>query len=263
MPGSRIDVPLEAPEIVIKPVVLVLALSLCSALLSPPAVAQVATACGGFRTEGYGPFDYRTRKEKLPMVEGFHFTPEVEMLIRGKSSTDVADDIDYTLDVFPNHHRALVSMQRLVERTKNPQPPGAHFTMDCYYERAVRYAPTDEVARLLFANYLVKQGRRSEAQAQIDRVETLAADNAFTHFNLGLVDLEMKNYDKALVEAHTARSLGLARPELMDALKKAGKWQDAPPPSAAASAASASASASATPAVTAEAASPPATSGNP
>lgn len=220
--------------IVTKTVVLTVVLVMCPALLVVPAVAQAATACGGFRTQGYGPFDYRTRKDKLAMVEGFHFTPEVEMLIRGKSSADIGEDIDYTLDVFPNHHRALVSMMRLVERTKLPQPPGAHYTMDCYFDRAMRYAPTDEVARLLYANYLVKANRNGEAQVQLDRVEVLAEDNAFTHFNLGLVYLEMKDYDKALIQAHLAQSLGLPKTELMDALKKDGRWRDVPPQAAAA-----------------------------
>jgi hypothetical protein len=234
--------------IVIKTVALTVVLVMCPALLVVPAVTQAAAmACGGFRTEGYGPFDYRTRKDKLAMVEGFHFTPEVEMLVRGKSSADIGEDIDYTLDVFPNHHRALVSMMRLIERTKMPQPPGAHYTMDCYFDRAMRYAPTDEVARLLYANYLVKANRNGEAQVQLDRVEVLAEDNAFTHFNLGLVYLEMKDYDKALIQAHLAQSLGLQKTELMDALKKDGKWRDAAlPGEASSSPASAQAPASAT-----------------
>jgi hypothetical protein len=195
-----------------------------------PASAPVtAMACGGFSSGGYGPYDYRTQKDKLPIVEGFHFTPEVEMLIRGKSSSDIGDDIHYTLDVFPNHHRALVSMMRLAERLKTPQPPGAKYTMDCYFDRAVRFAPTDEVARLLYANYLVKMHRLDEAGRQLTSVESLAADNAFTHFNLGLVYLEMKSYDKALDEAHRAQQLGLRKTALMDGLKKAGQWRDAPP----------------------------------
>ncbi len=218
--------------------------AMCADATSRP-VSPGVRGCGAFRTEGYGPFDYRTRKDKLAMVEGFHFTPEVEMLIRGKSSTDIADDIEYTLDVFPNHHRALVAMQRLSERMKTPQPPGAHYTLECYFERAVRYSPDDEVARLLYANFLVKEKRVDEARDQLDKTEALAAGNAFTQFNLGLVYLELKDYDKALDKAHAAQELGLARPELADALKKAGKWREAAAPAAPAASAPASAAVSA------------------
>lgn len=200
-------------------------------------VSAAALGCGGFGAGGFGPYDYRTRKDKLPIVEGFHFTPEVEMLIRGKSSANIADDIQYTLEVFPNHHRALVAMQRLSERLKTVQPPGAHYVLECYFERAVRFAPTDEVARLLYANYLVKEKRLDDARAQLQRTEALAADNAFTQFNLGLLYLELKDYDKAAEKAHAALALGLTRTELVDALKKAGKWRETPAQPAASGAA--------------------------
>lgn len=184
--------------------------------------------CGDFATGGYGPYDYRFRKDKLPIVEAYHFTPEVETLIRGKSSANIADDLEYTLNVFPNHHRALVAMQRLGERMKTQQPPGAHYVVECYFERAVRYAPTDEVAHLLYANYLVTEKRDNDARSELAKTEPLAKDNALTQFNLGLVYLELKDYDKALDKAHAAQALGLTRPQLIDGLKKAGKWREAP-----------------------------------
>ena len=36
----------------------------------------------------------------------------------------------------------------------------------------------------------------------------------------------MKNYDKALSQAHKAYSLGFERPGLRDQLKAAGKWSE-------------------------------------
>ena len=218
------------------------ALWICLLAVVTPAAAQTGAAfCGGFRTEGFGPYDYRNRalREQLSVVEVYHFTPEVETLIRGKSAP-LGGDIDYTLDAFPNHHRALVSMARLVERTKNPQPEGAKRTIECYFDRAVRFAPTDTVAKLLYAEFLIKANRRADAAAQLDRVARLAADNAFTHYNLGLLHLEMKDYDKALAEAHQARELGLPKTELMEALKKAGRWREAAAQSASAPASGAS-----------------------
>jgi tetratricopeptide (TPR) repeat protein len=167
------------------------------------------------------------------------------MLIRGKSSDNIADDIAYTLDVFPNHHRALVALMRLSDRLKTSQPPGARYTMDCYFQRAVRYAQTDEVARLLYANYLVQEKRFDDARSQLAQTEAIAGDNAFTHFNLGLVYLELKDYDKALAQAKEAQRLGLAKMELEEALRKVGRWPDNPASGASAASAFVSSAASA------------------
>src|SRR4051812_47506028 len=64
-----------------------------------------AQGCGSLANP-YGPFDYRTSKDKLDIVEGAHFTPDVETL-RSGSTGSLGADIDYTLRTSPNHHRAL------------------------------------------------------------------------------------------------------------------------------------------------------------
>src|SRR5262245_56299958 len=72
---------------------------------------EPSAGCGNFdyRYErmAAGPADYRIASDYLiRLVENAHFTPDVEMLNRGKSST-VGGDLAYTLRVFPNHPRAL------------------------------------------------------------------------------------------------------------------------------------------------------------
>ena len=141
----------------------------------PQAHAQAPVACGSLEN-AFGPFDYRKVKgPELAIVEGEHFTPAIEALVRGKSGT-IGADIAYTLRAFPNHHRALVAMQRLGDRLKRTQPPGANWEVECYFVRAVRFVPDDAVARLLYASYLGKQNRRDEAQRQLAQVETLAGE---------------------------------------------------------------------------------------
>ena len=81
---------------------------------------------------------------------------------------------------------------------------------------------------MIFATYLHKANRDNEARQQVDFAATLAGDNALTHNNLGLLYLELKNYDSALQQAHLAMALGLQRTELRNALKAAGKWIDPP-----------------------------------
>lgn len=186
--------------------------------------------CGPiYNTGHYGPYDYRTDKGKLAIVEKFHFAPEVENLIRGQSSVFVGDDLNYVLKAAPNHHRALVSIMRFGERTKSPQPPYLAYSIECFLERAVRFKPDDTVARALFAEYLGKTGRKAEAARQLDAAIHYAPDDGFANYNFGLVFFELRAYDRALQQAHKARKLGFERPQLEAMLKREGKWQDPPP----------------------------------
>src|SRR5678816_4417104 len=72
--------------------------------------AQTGPSACGPLANAYGPFDYRTDRTgtTLSIVEDNHFTPAVEQLISGITSS-VGGEIDYTLRAFPNHHRALLS----------------------------------------------------------------------------------------------------------------------------------------------------------
>jgi tetratricopeptide (TPR) repeat protein len=208
---------------------------------SPLAHAQTESRCGDLRN-AFGPYDYRKeRGNQLYLVESAHFTPMVEGLIAG-STGRVGADIDYTLRAFPNHHRALLAMMRLGEKTKTDQPDAAHFPVECYFDRALRFAPDDTTARMLYATYLGKKGRLEEANKQLDDASQLAGENSFTHYNAGLVYFELKNYAGALREAQRAYALGFMRPELRDLLKGAGHWVE---PVAAAASAPASDAASA------------------
>ncbi len=188
-------------------------------------------ACGSL-ANAFGPFDYRhVRGHELQIVEGAHFTPAVEALIRG-SSGYLGSDLDYTLRAFPNHHRALVSMMRYGEKTKSPQPPNTQYPVECYFERAIRFQRDDVIARLLYATFLQKADRHDEANAQLQQAEGFAGDNAFSHYNIGLVYLDGKNYQGAVRQAHRAYELGFPRTELKDRLVAAGQWEDPTAPAA-------------------------------
>lgn len=231
------------------------ALSLCLCLVASPAAwAQGDPACGDLRN-AFGPWDYRKdRGEPLQLVESAHFTPQVEALIRGVTSSVIGQDIDYTLRAFPNHHRALVAVGRLGEREKSAKPRGLSYSVECYYERALRWKSDDHIARMLFASWLAKNKRRDEALKQLRIVEARAPDSPITRYNLGLMFLELNEYDAALQQAHVAMSYGFPRTELKDRLAAAGKWvepstaapapaptapaEEAPAPAGAASAAS-------------------------
>lgn len=177
-------------------------------------------------TRSFGPFDYRTASDKNKrLVEGSHFTRDVETLQRG-SSGSIAGDISYTLSSFPNHPRALVAMMKLGERDKTERPRGARFTIACYFARAVQFAPNDGAVRILYGVYLLRRGEKDAAVDQLQAARELVGDSPNLHYNLGLAYFDMKDYDKALLHAKKAYELGFPLPGLRDKLKQAGKWRD-------------------------------------
>jgi len=214
-----------------------LPLALCLSLMSGAGWAvtvEDATDCGDLANPVFGPIDYRkANKQTRDLVESAHFTRGVENLTRGKTGT-FGWDIGYTLRAFPNHHRALLTMQRLVDLEKRNPARDAAYTIECYYDRALRFQPDDHVVRLLFANYLVEKKKADEAAKHLDYVSRVAADSPFTQFNVGMLFFDLKNYDRALEQAHKALELGFTRPELADRLKSVGRWVE--PPASAASA---------------------------
>lgn len=204
-------------------------LVLCAgAMWATQARAQVDSNTCGPITNHYGPFDYRTQKGSLKIVEESHFTPEVEALIRGKSGY-LDSDIAYTLHTSPNHHRALISLTRLAERLKTTQPAHLVRPVECYFERAIRFRADDTVVRILYAQFLTKGGRKEEALYQLDTAVIYAKDKAFSHYNIGLAYFDMGQFDKALAQAHTATALGFDRTALADQLKSVNKWQEPVP----------------------------------
>jgi tetratricopeptide (TPR) repeat protein len=199
--------------------------------------------CGETHNQ-YGPFDYRTaHASQRSLVENAHFTRGVETLTKG-STGPFGNDIGYTLAVFPNHSRAILTMERLADRTKSDPPQGADMTIECYYARGMDYAPDDLVFRMFYVSYLIRRNRLDDARRFLDYVVTQAADNQLTHFNAGMLYFDIKDYDKALTQAHRAMAMGMGRPELRDRLKAVGRWKEPEPADAAASAAPAASSAS-------------------
>jgi len=209
--------------------------------------------CGPLRAAHFGPFDYRYVKgEELSLVEGAHFLPQTEALIRGKrEGSSVGGELTYVLRAFPNHHRALVAVMLFGEKFRTDKPPFLMYPIECWFDRAIRFVPDDVMVRMLYANYLIRNKREADTKEHLEFVEKKAGTDAFTHYNLGMLYFDMKKYDKAVEHARVAYDQGLNKPELREALKKEGKWVDVTAPSAdAKTAAGATAAAAADPATT-------------
>jgi len=181
--------------------------------------------CGSLQN-AYGPFDYRTDKDKLAIVESFHLTSNVVNLISWQSAGSIGGDLDYTLRAFPNHHVALMTMTKLGEREKVARPKGAKYSVQCYFHRALRFRDDDATVKMLYASYLVKNGNRVEALKQLEEAASLEGDNANINYNTGLIYFDMREYDKALDYAQRAYASGFPLPGLREKLKRVGKWAE-------------------------------------
>ena len=197
----------------------------------------LAACCAGAGAAACPPYvkgttggDYTSAEDRkdLSVVEQFHFSRAVETLTQGISGS-LGGDISYTLEHFPNHHRALASMAKLGLRLKSAQPHGARYTVSCYFERAIAFAPHDVTARMVYGSYLLATGQDAMALEQLDAASRLAPEQATIQYNLGLMYVKKKEYEKASAHAQKAYALGFPLPGLKNKLKAAGKWKEPPP----------------------------------
>jgi hypothetical protein len=205
------------------------------------------TNCGNPFVNHFGPYDFRTAPAGTrKVVEDVHFTRGIETITQPKNTMfhEMAQDVEYTLNVFPNHPRALLTMSRLAERWKRDPAPGTRLTVECWFDRAVRFRPDDTVVRALYARFLHSRKRTDEGLHQLRTASELAGDNGLSHFNIGLMFVELGAHELALTSAHRALALGFPRTELADQIKAAGKWREPAPAQAAGPATAASEAAS-------------------
>jgi tetratricopeptide (TPR) repeat protein len=181
--------------------------------------------CGEL-ANAYGPFDYRARAAhsyEFNLVEHAHFTSDVENGIKG-STSEIGGDLDYTLRAIPNHHRALATMARYAVRTKAIQLGHAKYPVECYFDRAMRYAPDDGAVLAEYGNYLFALGRTEKAFGLYRAAVNLSPENATINYNVGLAYFTHKDYDNALMHAQKAYAAGYPLPGLKKKLIDAGKW---------------------------------------
>ena len=208
-------------------------LSLALVALSFICGNEAFAQCGEL-TNSYGPFDYRTAtNEERVIVEGAHFTPNVERLIRGKTAVVPGPDIAYTLRAYPNHPRALHSMMNLSFSNRTDKPEGSTYTMECWFDRAERFVPDDGTVLMIHGIYILRKGDARAAVAKFKRAEELSGPSANLHYNLGLAYLDLRDYDNALDRARSAYRLGFPLPGLRNKLQEVGKWQSAETPASA------------------------------
>lgn len=207
---------------------------LYGAVMAAVLASGAARATDGFCEEilsRFGPFDYRKGQTELAhelwLVDSTHFTSNIENGIKGRSGS-LGNELDYTLHAFPNHVRALASLDRLAMKNKNASiVPGMGLPVECYFERAVRFAPDDGAARAAYATYLFQRGKTDVAMKMFIEAERLNPEDPRINYNLGLMYVRAKDYEKANRYAQKAYKLGFPLPGLKNQLIAAGKWDAA------------------------------------
>lgn len=189
-------------------------------------LAALAADCPPYNKGSTGGDYYNSDDAKdLTVVEQFHFGPQVEALQRGMTGS-LGGDIGYTLEHFPNHPKALAAMARLGMRLRKLHVPGARLSVECYFERAIGYAPADGTARALFGAYLLSLRRDADAIVQLAAGVEAQPGNAAAWYNLGLANARRKDWPAALGAAHRAYALGFPLPGLRQQLKAARMWRE-------------------------------------
>jgi tetratricopeptide (TPR) repeat protein len=204
---------------------LIMALCAVGSLSAPLAWSQEGS-CGDPFKNAFGPYDYRTATSaQRNVVEQHHFTAEVESLRSGITGT-IGGEIDYTLRAFPNHPRALMSIVRLGQRDRTNKPKGAHYSVECYIERAVVFRPDDVAVLQIRGIYFAGQNRYAQALQDFKVVVEKQPNNANAHYNLGLAYFETKSYDLAREQGKIAKELGFPLDGLRKKLTVVGEWHE-------------------------------------
>jgi len=180
--------------------------------------------------QGFGPHDYLKRAllpDELQVVENRHFTPEIERLESGLSSSAI-NDIAYTVMAWPNHHRALHSAMRyrmmLWDWPDDSRAPPA----ECQLQRAIEFSPEDPVPYMMYATLLHKAKQHENALLYYRAALRLRPGDVLTQYNMGLTLVELQQYEEAVKMAQAAYAAGMPLPGLKNKLIAAGKWGDTP-----------------------------------
>ena len=192
---------------------------------APAQHVQKLNYCGELKNH-FGPLDYRQRgKVNLEIVEDAHFTPEVEAGSKGRADY-LGGDLDYTLRAIPNHVRALATMAKVGIRNKSVHLRAAKYPVECYFNRAIRFAPDDAAVQATYGTYLSSLGRTEDALKAFSQAVRLQPDDPTINYNAGLLYLKVKNYDKALLHAKKAYEKDFPLPGLKNKLVALGKWEE-------------------------------------
>ena len=173
--------------------------------------------------------DYRIRDSSAWMKFQYednwnnHTSPAVEHISAGEYSHRVMADLNFTLSRWTNH---VVALEALIQYTvaggKSYEFPPA----ECYFASAHRWDPDDISPYLLEGQFYFAVHQYERAAQSYQQALKIDDGSADAHYNLGLVYLQLQNYDAALSHAQAAYLAGYPLPGLRKRLQDLGKWRE-------------------------------------
>ncbi|MGP9801184.1 hypothetical protein [Rheinheimera sp. NSM] len=208
-------------------------LFLLGSLLVPVAFVsaklQASEFCDLNLASRVGPRDYFDQQHhkagRIGIVERIHLTPEMLRLEKGNTAS-ISDDLNYTLTVIPNHPAALDLASRLDRAIRDYPDRYRRETMkrtvDCYFQRAFRYTPSQPYLHYIFAIHLHRNQIYEKAADAYTQAQRLGLNNAELAYNFGLTLFELKRYDEARKMADNAKALNYPFDALQQKLAQKG-----------------------------------------
>lgn len=181
--------------------------------------SYIQAACVDVYAVEYGPFDYESRADRekmLKTVERRHFTKKVESLAGGETGS-IMGDLSYTLEKFPNHYPALMTLVRYSDYEDVKADPYVQDKINCFFIRAQQFKPSNYRVYQIYGIYLFGKGDYKSAIESYAKSLSLR-DSAEVHYNIGLAYLKSGDVKNAEFHARKAYSKGYPLPGLKNML---------------------------------------------
>jgi tetratricopeptide (TPR) repeat protein len=190
-----------------------------------PASLEEMQPCNTGAVPGIHINDYRTRGGATQSswdaadVKRNHLDPALAAMRQGNYSRGVKADLSFVMSSWPNYYPVL---EALITYDLGGGKTYDFPTTLCFLERAKTIFPDDVKVRILEGYYFWKKKDKDRAIAAYEEALALDPDASDAHYNLGLVYLEMNQYDKAREHAKAAYAAGYPLTGLRKRLAKAG-----------------------------------------
>ena len=190
-----------------------------------PAVSEPTPGCGTFQyeREHVGPLDYRTHpSQDAEARRGLPLHAQGRDAAQGTEQHDrwrprVHAERHPEPPARPAHHGEYFKRTRAGRDAGNGDGPA------CWFDRAVAYRPDDPTVRILYADELLKQGKRNEVLSQLQVAEEHASESATMHYNLGLLYLDLKDFDRSVEHARQGLRAGSAASRAEEQARTSGQ----------------------------------------
>ena len=118
---------------------------------------------------------------------------------------------------------SVSDFQRMLTREKSN---GNLKSAECYFERAIMFRPDDGMVRMAYGVFRHRQGKKDLALDNYKEAVRLMPEASEPHYNIGLLYVELEEFELAREHARRAYELGYPLPGLRNALARLGEWED-------------------------------------